>query len=149
MVAAPDGDVARQLAQMRDAIAAAREDSRVAREDGRQSREDARQARVEVVAVRVEARAEVAAAREEVRVQVAAVREGARIAGSLGARVHTSLTRLSAGVVAAARARLSSARAPLSLADGASMDAFEIIERVGRRSNPAVAGSRWVLRRDC
>jgi hypothetical protein len=32
-------------------------------------------------------------------------------------------------VVAGARTRLASARAPLGLADGASMDAFEIIER--------------------
>ena len=61
------------------------------------------------------------------------------------ARVHTSLSRLSAGVVTAARARLASARAALDLADGASLDAFEILERVGLHSNPAAAGKRCVL----
>ena len=55
----------------------------------------------------------------------------------------TPPSRLSAGVVAGARTRLASARAPLGLADGASMDAFEIIERVGRRSKPALAAGGW------
>ena len=55
--------------------------------------------------------------------------------------VRVALTRAMDGFVDASRGHLAAARPALGIADGASIDEFEIIERVGRRSHP-IAGSR-------
>ena len=57
--------------------------------------------------------------------------------------LHAAVTASASGVVAAVRRRLAAARPAFVIADGASIDEFELIERLGRRTRP-VHGNRCV-----